>query len=83
VRPSPSSELLNGPLLKLRFRFLGFYNGSLLPNFNKIVECELLMMGVQQLEDVFSIVRTNLRAWLSMLDLGANGVSTERLKETT
>jgi hypothetical protein len=34
----------------LRLRFLGFFKGALLPNFNKMVKHALLIMGVQQLE---------------------------------
>jgi len=72
----PLSEPLNrhGPLLKLRlrFRFISFIKGALFPNFSKVVECEFLFMGVQQLEDTFSVARTNLPAWLNILGLGAN-----------
>jgi len=35
-----------------------------------MVEVGLLIMGVQQLEDIFGIVRTNLRAPLNMLGCG-------------
>ena len=35
---------------------------------------------VQQCDDIFSIVRTNLRAWINILGPGASDVSTERLK---
>jgi uncharacterized phage infection (PIP) family protein YhgE len=35
-------------------------------------------MGVQQLEQVFSNVRTNLSAWLNMLGLGIKDISAER-----
>jgi hypothetical protein len=34
-------------------------------------------MGVQRLEDIFSIVSTNLLTWLNILGLGANDVSAE------
>jgi hypothetical protein len=44
----------------------------LLLNFNK-----LLFTGVQQLEDIFSILCTNLCAWLNVLHLGANHVSVD------
>ena len=65
--PTPLSQIQNchGPLLTLRFWFLSFFKGALLPNFNKIVEREFLTMGVQQLKDTFSTVRTNLRSWLN------------------
>jgi len=35
-------------------------------------------MEVQQLEDIISIVRTNLCAWLNVLGLAANDVSAVR-----
>lgn len=38
--------------------------GSLLPNFHKKVQCQILIIVVQQLEGVSSIARTNLRAWV-------------------
>jgi hypothetical protein len=52
----------------------------LLPNFNKMAERELLTMGVQQLEDIFSIAHSNLRCWLNVWGLGAKYVSAERRK---
>jgi spore cortex formation protein SpoVR/YcgB (stage V sporulation) len=39
---------------------------------------EILTTGVQQLEDMFSNGRINLRVWLETLGLGANVVSGER-----
>ena len=36
---------------------------------------EIPITVVQQLEDIFNIGRTNLRAWHDTLGLGANGVS--------
>jgi hypothetical protein len=36
----------------------------LLPNVNKTFKRGFLIIGVQQPEDIFSIVRTNLCAWL-------------------
>jgi hypothetical protein len=35
--------------LRLRLRFLGFLNEALLPNFEKVVEREFLIIGAQQL----------------------------------
>jgi len=35
----------------------------------------ILIMGFQQLEDIFSVGRTNLRVWHDTLGLGTNGVS--------
>jgi hypothetical protein len=37
-------------------------------------EIEILIMGVQQPEDIFSITRTNLRARRNILCLGTNDV---------
>jgi hypothetical protein len=37
-------------------------------------ECELLIMGVQQLKDTFSMTCMNSRAWLSILGLEANNI---------
>jgi hypothetical protein len=42
--------------------FLGFFDGVLIPNFNRVVERELIV-AVLQLEDIFSVVYTNLRTW--------------------
>lgn len=36
----------------------------MLQNFNKVVPREALIMGAQQIEEIFNTVRTNLRAWL-------------------
>jgi hypothetical protein len=41
--------------LRLRLKFHSFFNDALLPNFEKIVEREFLIIGPQQLEDIFSI----------------------------
>ena len=60
--------------------FLSFFKSPLLPNFNKMAERELLTMGVQQLEDIFSIAHSNLRCWLIIWGLGAKDVSAERRK---
>jgi len=57
------------PVLRLRIRSLCSFKAASLPNFNKMVRCELLIMGVQQLEDVFSILRTNFRAWINTSDI--------------
>jgi hypothetical protein len=58
----PLSQLrnLHGPLLRLRLRFLSLFKGTLLRNFNKIVERELLIVVAQELEDTFSIAGMNL-----------------------
>lgn len=40
-------------------------------------------MGVQQIEDIFSIERTNLRALLSILIIGANDECAKNRKTKT
>lgn len=52
------SEIQNnfGFLLGVRLRFLSFCKGALLVNFNKIIELGFPIVGVQQLEDIFSVV---------------------------
>ena len=59
----PLSQLPNrrGPLFRLRLRFLNFFKGAVPPNFHSVVERQLLVVGVQRLEDIFSIVSINLR----------------------
>jgi hypothetical protein len=49
---------------------LDFFTGALLPNFQKTVNREFLIMEVQQLEDILSIVRTKFLVWLNVLVLG-------------
>jgi hypothetical protein len=80
--PTPLSELQNQhvPLLRLRFRLHRFFTGVLFPKFKRMVEREILITGVQQLEDIFSIVSTNLSVWLSVLGLGASDVCAELRK---
>jgi hypothetical protein len=39
-----------------------------------MVERDVLIRAVQQLEDIFSNLRTNERAWLNIFGLGANDV---------
>jgi hypothetical protein len=43
-----------------------------------MVERQILIIVVQQLEGTFSIVRTNVRNYFSILDFGAKDVSAER-----
>ena len=40
--------------------FFSFFEGVSLLNSNRTVDCELLMVGVQQLEDIFSTLSMNL-----------------------
>jgi hypothetical protein len=74
------SQLLNhhGPRFTFRLRFLSFFTAALLLTFNKMVDREHLIMGVPQLEDIFSIVRTNLRTWFNVLSLRADEADAER-----
>jgi len=78
----PLSQLQHryGPLLRLRLRLFCSFQAALLRNFNKTVRRELLIMGVQQLEDVFSILRKNFRAWTNMSCLEEKNLSAERRK---
>jgi len=48
--PSHSVNLKAATVLPLASG-TGFFKAILFPNINKIAECELLIMGVQQLED--------------------------------
>ena len=50
------------PSWRFKLRFLSFFKGVLFQKFKSVVERELLVMGVQRLEDIFSIVSTNLRS---------------------
>jgi len=54
--------------------------GGLLLNLNKVVEHELLIMGGQQLIDIFSIIHMDLCTWLNVLGLGANNVNAKQHK---
>jgi hypothetical protein len=51
-----------GLLLRLRPRFLTFKD-TLLQNFNKVFEGELLFVGVQQLEDIFKLSGVRIGAF--------------------
>ena len=53
---------------------------GLLLNLNKVLEHELLIMGGQQLIDIFSIIYMDLCTWLHMLGLGANNVYAKQHK---
>ena len=59
------------PLLRLSqmLRLLGVFNGPLLSNLKNIVSHMLLIMRFQQVEDVFSTPRKNLRVCLNVLGL--------------
>ena len=57
-----------GPVLG--FRFLTVFMSPLLPNFCRIVESQLQILGIPQMEDIFSIVLTNLYSWLNVSSVG-------------
>jgi len=76
--PSVKFKRRHGPLLKPRLRFRNFFKVALLPNVNNMAYRAILTTGVQQLEDIFSIGRTNLRVWYDTMGLGANGARGER-----
>jgi hypothetical protein len=61
------SSLGSAPQLQERF----------VSNFNGIIECEILIMEVQRLKDIFSIVYMHLCAYLNTLESMANGVCAE------
>jgi hypothetical protein len=73
----PLSQLRNRhvPLLRLSLWFL-----YLLSNFNSMIEREILVKGIQQPEDIFSIAHRNFLACLTYWGLGANDLSSDRLK---
>ena len=47
--------------------------GRFASDFNSAVEREILKLGVQQLQDIFTIVRTNLHAWLTKTGMLSRG----------
>jgi len=55
-------QVPHGALLALSLMFLGFFSDALLLDFDKIVECELLIVGFPQLEYKVNIADTNLSA---------------------
>jgi hypothetical protein len=65
--PSPSGNLktVNGPLLRLRLRFLSFSKHASLSDLKKYGQASHLIMVIQRLEDAFSIICINLCAWLN------------------
>jgi len=81
---TPLSEPRNGhgPILRLRLRlrlrFLSFFKCALLPSINHVVERGFLFVAAEQLEDIFSILQTNLHTSLDVLGWGANDVNAER-----
>lgn len=69
----------HGPLLKSRRRDFSFFKGSLVPNFNNTFDLNLVLMAVQQSEEGFSTVGTNLHAWLNILGQGESVVRRDGL----
>jgi hypothetical protein len=45
-----------------------------------MVKSDILIMGIQQSEEIFSTVGTNLSAWPNIMGLGTRNVSAERRK---
>lgn len=78
----PLSQLQNhyGSLPGLICRFLAFFKGTLISNFNKMVNCELLIIMIQQLDDIYSITTSYLCTCLNIFGLGAYDVSAEQCK---
>jgi len=58
LKSSWSSRRLTLRLLRKHLR------GSFASEFNNVVQPEILNLGVQQLEDIFTILLTYLRVWL-------------------
>jgi hypothetical protein len=79
LRNKLHSELGNrrGPLLRIKLKFLSFLNfkGTETPKFENVVDCQILMVVDQQLEDIFNIVLTNFFAWLNIMCLAVNDAS--------
>lgn len=72
-------QLLNRPVpsIRLGFRFLSLA-GYFLPISISIFGRELLILGVQQLEDIYRIMSMNLCAWLNLLGMETNDASAKR-----
>ena len=52
----------------------------MISNFNKMVNCELLITGIEQLDGIYSIITSYLCTSLNIFDLGAYDVSAEQYK---
>ena len=61
----------------LRLSYVSFFRNALRQNFCDIVEREFLFMVIQQVDEVFSNVSANLRAWLNIFVLGTKGLCAE------
>jgi hypothetical protein len=53
------------------------HQGHFASEFKKKLSCELITLGAQQLEYIYSIKHVNLLFWLNILCLGLNDVSVE------
>jgi hypothetical protein len=61
-------------LLRLRPSFLSIFRVDLLSLFEKMFKRELSFIGIQHLEVILRILRTDLLAWLNILCLELKGV---------
>ena len=61
------SQLQNrhSPFLWVWLMFLNFFKGTLLVNINKMANLVLLIVGFEQLDDIFRVTGWNLCTWLN------------------
>jgi hypothetical protein len=78
--PKPLSQPQHhcGSLPGLTCRFLASFKGTMISNFNKIVNCELPIIGIQQPDGIYSIITSYLCIYLNIFGLGAYDVSAEQ-----
>ena len=70
----PPRQLETIMVLSLGIRSLSIFKGALLPNFNKIVQRDLVM-ELSNSKHIFSTVAMNVQhVWLNVLHLGTNVV---------
>ena len=72
VSISPSPSVCFQTVMVRFLSIVMFFKGAVFPKLNRILECQLLTIELQQFEG------TNYRAWLNILCLGTNDVSAER-----
>ena len=65
--PQNFNKAFNVNSWSLEHRFPSFFKSALPQKFQKAVKCELIIIGVQQLEESFSVARTSYQAWLNLL----------------
>jgi hypothetical protein len=59
--------------------FCSFFKVESFPDFNKIIERELTIIGIQQIEEIFSTERKIFCTWIyTVLKLEGKNASTER-----